>query len=119
MTRTELNDRWVDIDSFTEDTNASDDLDNTSDASDSRIVKRVVQDRSLSIGAEVKEKAADNLKLRDKDDTLEKHRSSLKYEQVLKAQNLLDYESEWVKKLSLKDEEISSLKEKLSAQVLQ
>ncbi|KAL4576798.1 hypothetical protein LXL04_012898 [Taraxacum kok-saghyz] len=42
------NDRWIDTDSFTEDTNASDDLDATSDASDGRITKHVVKDRSLS-----------------------------------------------------------------------
>ncbi|KAJ9540094.1 hypothetical protein OSB04_026600 [Centaurea solstitialis] len=33
--------RWTDTDSFTEDANASDDLDNTSDASDGRITKSV------------------------------------------------------------------------------
>ncbi|KAL7611833.1 hypothetical protein Lser_V15G08176 [Lactuca serriola] len=115
--------------------------------------------KTLLDEAEVKEEAADNLKLQEKDDirteleeelkfqrelnnnlslqlnktqesnlelvsilqeleeTIEKQRLSLKDEQVLKAQTLLDYESEWSKKLSLKDEEIFILKGKLSAQV--
>ncbi|KAI3721860.1 hypothetical protein L2E82_32879 [Cichorium intybus] len=115
--------------------------------------------KALLAEAEVKEEAADNLKLQDKDDmrteleeeikfqrdlndnlsmqlnktqesnlelvsvlqeleeTIEQQKLSLKDEQVLKAQILLDYESEWMKKLSLKDEEILNLKEKLSAQI--
>lgn len=49
--------------------------------------------------------------LQELEETIEKQRLSLKDEQVLKAQTLLDYESEWSKKLSLKDEEFFFQKE--------
>lgn len=46
--------------------------------------------------------------------TLEEKTQEIEREQVLKAQTLLDNELEWTKKLSLKDQEIFSLEEKLS-----
>ncbi|XP_024993901.1 restin homolog [Cynara cardunculus var. scolymus] len=46
--------------------------------------------------------------------TLEEKTQEIEREQVLKAQTLLDNELEWTKKLTLKDQEIFNLEEKLS-----